>query len=331
MSVLRWIEYTCLLMFCAALVGCGAYGESAGEPSESEAADAAAESSAQSQSDATALTTFDPALDRKAARVSFIRRDQATSKFPGTKLNEAIFEYKLYSDDSVELDGKYTEFWSDGQSKFVDGEYKDNVRSGTRRYYHGNGGLAREVRFVNGQPDGSWIRFREDGSKEMEVSYKNGKKDGVWKFYTLVESEKTTDAKKPSDAVKEKSKDDSKESPKSAAAKPEAKVDDKKAPPAVRLASEGSFKEGRRDGLWITYHPNGQKAAETNVKGDRRDGKETTWYASGKKMLEAEYQNGLPHGVATMWNEQGDVILRREYKDGKLIPKSAKGTDQAAN
>jgi antitoxin component YwqK of YwqJK toxin-antitoxin module len=113
--------------------------------------------------------------------------------------------------------------------------------------------------------------------------------------------------------------------------KVDVKPDEKKGPPAVRLVTEGTYKDGRREGIWITYYNNGQKATESHVKNDRREGLETNWYPSGKKMLEADYANGVLHGTATMWNEQGDVILRREYKEGKLVPKSAKETDQAAN
>ena len=310
----RWIHPACLVLLCGLLAGCSAAGQSAAEPSSDAKTDSA--SAPATDVKPSASPTEAAATERKDDRVSFVKRDQGLTKFPGTKLNEAMFEYKLYSDGSRELDGKYTEFWSDGLSKFVDGEYKDNVRTGTRRYYHANGQLAREVKLIDGKPDGAWPRFREDGSKEMEVSYKSGKRDGTWKIYTSPQT--GGDAK------------GSKGSTKSPAPKAEAKPE-KKGPPESRLLTEGAYKEGRRDGAWITYHSNGQKAVESNFKADRKDGKEATWYPSGKKMLEAEYKNGVPHGVVTLWNEQGAVVHTREYKEGKLVPKSAKPTDQVAN
>ena len=317
MVSLRWLNVACLVLACAILVGCGAAEQSAGEQPSTSADSSSAAANTSADSKPSAPVTDVVAADRKDDRVSFVRRDQAITKFPGTKLNEAMFEFKLYSDGSRELDGKYTEFWSDGASKFVDGEYKDNIRTGTRKYYHATGELAREVKLIDGKPDGAWPRFREDGSKEMEVSFKNGKRDGLWKYYSSPEA----DAK----AKKERAKSSDQK------AEPKAEVKtDKKSPPEVRLVVEGTYKDGRRDGPWITYHPNGQKAAETLMKADRKDGKEQTWFPSGKKMLEAEYKNGLLHGIATMWNEQGAVVLTREYKEGKLLPKSAKPSDQAA-
>ena len=312
-----WINRACVVVSCVLIAGCGAAGQSASEQQSSD--DKPNSASASAADVKTPAPAADVATDRKDDRVSFVRRDQGIAKYPGTKLNEAMFEFKLYSDGSRELDGKYTEFWSDGLSKFVDGEYKDNVRTGTRRYYHSNGQLAREVKLVDGKPDGAWTRFREDGSKEMEVAYKAGKRGGTWKVYTKPETGEgdANDAK------------DTREPAKSADPKVEANPG-KKGPSEATLLTEGTYKNGRRDGAWITYYPNGQKAAESNFKDDRKDGREAAWYRSGKKQLEADYKNGVPHGAITMWNEQGVVVLTREYKDGKLVPKSAKSTDQAA-
>jgi antitoxin component YwqK of YwqJK toxin-antitoxin module len=308
MVLSRCVKWTVFALLGGSL-GCGGTQQSAGEQPG-----AAAESSSSGAATTPSVDKAAPSGTEVAAtteandeRVSFHSKNQGVAKFPGTKLNESIFEYKLYSDGSRKLDGKYTEFWSDGLSKFVDGEYSDNIRTGTRRYYHANGQLAREVKLIDGKPNGAWPRFREDGTKEMEVSYKNGKRDGVWRVYAAPQADVT-------------SKKESVKSPDAKAeAKPEVKAE-KKSPPEVRLVTEGTYKDGRRDGPWITYHPSGQKAAETLFKADRKDGKEQTWYPSGKKMLEAEYKNGLLHGVATMWNEQGAVVLTREYKEGKLVP-----------
>jgi antitoxin component YwqK of YwqJK toxin-antitoxin module len=316
----RCVNSTLFALLGGALVGCGSAQHSAGDQPDAKVEASGSASATPASADAgsaSPVTETAASAEPKDERVSFHSKNQGIAKFPGTKLNESIFEYKLYSDGSRKLDGKYTEFWSDGLSKFVDGEYVDNIRTGKRRYYHANGQLAREVTLSDGKPNGAWPRFREDGSKEMEVSYKSGKRDGVWRVYSSPQADAKS-KKEPAKSPDEKT-----------AAKAEVKTD-KKSPPDVRLVTEGTYQDGRRDGPWITYHPNGQKAAETIFKADRKDGKEQTWYPSGKKMLEAEYKNGLLHGVATMWNEQGAVVLTREYKEGKLVPKSAKPTDQAA-
>ena len=55
---------------------------------------------------------------------------------------------------------------------------------------------------------------------------------------------------------------------------------------------QGSFKNGKRDGPWVSYHPNGQ----LDYKGTYRDGKEdgpwVTYYGNGQLLSKGTYKNG---------------------------------------
>ncbi len=88
----------------------------------------------------------------------------------------------LLSDDSLENDGAYAEYYADGQ-KFVEGSYQQGVPSGPWQYWHPNGQPCKTVQFDNGQPDGQWDVFREDGTLRAQKNYRHGARHGRWLLY----------------------------------------------------------------------------------------------------------------------------------------------------
>ena len=111
-----------------------------------------------------------------------------------------------------------------------------------------------------------------------------------------------------------------------------------------KIKTEGSFKNGERDGEWIIYKW-GQKVAEGEYKNGKEDGKWTffeddppyhmtgkgffkdgnqvgKWtdgYENGQKRWEGTYKNGEQDGVWTYWSENGQKSEERTYKGGKRI------------
>ena len=55
---------------------------------------------------------------------------------------------------------------------------------------------------------------------------------------------------------------------------------------------EGSYKDGKKDGLWTTWYENGQKNSERTYKDNKRDGLWTEWYENGQKKSEGTWKNG---------------------------------------
>ena len=56
--------------------------------------------------------------------------------------------------------------------------------------------------------------------------------------------------------------------------------------------SEGSYKNGKKDGLWTLWYLNGQKYREETYKDGKYDGKWTTWHDNGQKWFEGTYKDG---------------------------------------
>ena len=93
---------------------------------------------------------------------------------------------------------------------------------------------------------------------------------------------------------------------------------------------EGSYKDGKKNGLWTDYHENGQKKSEGNHKDGKLDGLWTNWYANGQKSSEITYKNGKQYiirtykdgkreGFWTWWYANGQKFYEDVYKDGELI------------
>ena len=81
---------------------------------------------------------------------------------------------------------------------------------------------------------------------------------------------------------------------------------------------EGSYKDGKKDGLWTDYYENGQKRSVETYKDGRKDGLYTYWHED-VLMYEGTYKNGKEDGLWTRWYENGQKMTVRTYKDEELI------------
>ena len=65
--------------------------------------------------------------------------------------------------------------------------------------------------------------------------------------------------------------------------------------------SEGTYKDGKEDGLWTGWYDNGQKEIEGAFKDGKPDGLSTLWYENGQKRQEGTENEW------TYWNEDGSL------------------------
>ena len=69
---------------------------------------------------------------------------------------------------------------------------------------------------------------------------------------------------------------------------------------------EGTYKDGKENGLHIMWWNNGQKRGELNYKDGEIDGLWTWWYENGQKRKETTYKDGK-YISKKEWNEDGSV------------------------
>ena len=85
-------------------------------------------------------------------------------------------------------------------------------------------------------------------------------------------------------------------------------------------ASEGTYFNGKEDGLWTYWYENGQKRWEGTVKNGQRKGLWTYWHENGQKGSEVTYMGREEAGLQTnfhldkeCWNEYGNICECDEY------------------
>jgi len=83
------------------------------------------------------------------------------------------------------------------------------------------------------------------------------------------------------------------------------------------LETKGRYKNGKRDGLWIDYHENGQIWYQGEFKNGEPHGVFIGFYPNGITATKRTYKNGLIEGLSESFTENGRLELRVNYKNGK--------------
>jgi antitoxin component YwqK of YwqJK toxin-antitoxin module len=174
-----------------------------------------------------------------------------------------------YSDDRIENDGTYREYFPNEQV-FVEGEYVKGEQQGKWIYWHDNGQQCRVVNYQNGLPDGSWEVFRVDGTLEGKRSFKIGKRDGEWTNYESTGKQQLNfynyQNGQPHGVWNEWF-------------------------PSGQQKRAMQFKNGQREGKAIEWNETGNKKAEANYKDGKFHGTIVQWSADGEKFIQ-EFDQG---------------------------------------
>ncbi|MDP6793950.1 MAG: hypothetical protein QGG00_01035 [Verrucomicrobiota bacterium] len=84
---------------------------------------------------------------------------------------------------------------------------------------------------------------------------------------------------------------------------------------------EGTFVDGKQQGVWTYYHENGQRYRTGNYVNGRADGQWVIWREDGSKWSEQTYINGQLNGVETRWHPNGQKQSESTWQGGKTISK----------
>lgn len=192
-----------------------------------------------------------------------------------------------YSDDRLESNGLYREFYENGQL-FAEGEYEKNKMTGKWTYYHSNGEVAKTVNYLAGKPDGVVETRDESGKLLSRQEYKAGVRAGEWTRFLINPSKSSAEG----DAAK-------------AGAEP------------VQVREE-HYADGKPDGVWKSWGPTGKPLQQASFKAGERDGVLIEWDAAGEKRVEAAFVAGKRQGLTRVWTTDGKVI-EQQYEDDKVV------------
>ena len=83
------------------------------------------------------------------------------------------------------------------------------------------------------------------------------------------------------------------------------------------LSGRATWKNGKMNGPFETWHPNGAKLGVGSFKNGQLHGKQTVWYPSGALQAEQEYIDGMAIGKRIEWYESGQKKSEHNYQAGK--------------
>lgn len=98
------------------------------------------------------------------------------------------------------------------------------------------------------------------------------------------------------------------------------------------LITEGTYKEGRKQGLFKIYSKfDGKLKEEKSYKEGKLDGTSKTYFTTGKVETEKGYRMGKEHGKHLSYESDGTLRMDHNYKDGRQVGKQytfMKGTHE---
>jgi len=80
---------------------------------------------------------------------------------------------------------------------------------------------------------------------------------------------------------------------------------------------QGSFKNGKREGYWISYHENGQLWYEGKFKSGKQEGASVGYHDNGQLQYKGNYKNFGPEGAWVFYWNNGQLESKGNYKNGK--------------
>lgn len=80
-----------------------------------------------------------------------------------------------------------------------------------------------------------------------------------------------------------------------------------------QMQMDGEYKDGKRNGLWISWYMNGNKWSEGSFKNGKSDGKRVTYFENGKVRYEGEYKNDLRTGKWRFFDETGKLLTEQDF------------------
>ncbi len=204
----------------------------------------------------------------KVAAPTIVSREPVRDKYDSGKMRVER-EIAKYSDNHIEADGFYREYYPSGQI-FVDGQFKKGRQEGDWTYYYESGKENRKATYKNGQPHGAWEIRRADGTLSAKRGFHEGLRDGEWIIYD------ETGEKPLREEHYDKGKKDGTW---------------KVWFPSGKVRQEVVFKQDKQEGMSVEWGEDGKKRAEISYKDGKPDGTATAWLPDGRTVVQ-EFKDG---------------------------------------
>lgn len=145
------------------------------------------------------------------------------------------------------------------------------VPDGHNVFYHPNGKIASEGTMKDGKPDGYWKTYNDKGILIAEGNRLNFELDSTWNFYN----------------------------------------------DSAKLILQINYKEGKKDGIRRTFRKD--EVVEENFSNDIKQGLTITYFPDGKIKQTVNFTNGVEDGIAREFSHDGTIISLIEYRKGFIV------------
>lgn len=175
--------------------------------------------------------------------------------------------------------GKFIYYYPGGKVRAV--MIHDEVKPRTvAYYYHENDTLAAYGIYRSEKKDSIWVNFLDSGWPSSKEEYKNGELNG--ERTTYYGPEVSTDG-------------------------------------SQHVLRKSNFKNGRLDGAFIEYFPDGVVKEKGEYKNGVPNGVIVKNHPNGKMMIKERWKNRQKHGWWVTYDESGKELGRKYYREGQEL------------
>lgn len=296
--------------------------------------------------------------DMKVSLEGTFRDDKKHGYFKEYDKEGNLTSIKKYINDTEQIEAPEitnlkikTDYYPDGKIKTI-GSYKGETPEGIRREYNEEGEISKAYIFKSGiitaegivdeegDKQGDWKTFYEDGTLKSVGKYKNDKPVGRWKYFyqnSTIESEGIYTQKGTPDGEWKWFYEDGSlhrvENYINGLEDGEYIEYDETGKLIVKgnyemgleegkwlvdfgyYKEEGEYKGGSKFGNWKSFYDNGKLRFDLNYIDNNLNGTNKWYWYSGTLKEQTSYRNGKKEGDQIFFNEDGTVFLTITYKN----------------
>ncbi|MCW3072473.1 MAG: tetratricopeptide repeat protein [Bacteroidetes bacterium] len=233
--------------------------------------------------------------------------------------NGHIMEKSTFKENN--RSGKYESYYNYPEKTLKsEATYEKGIAVGEFKSYYRNGKQDEIGSYKkNGNKDGLWKEFYDNGSLRSEENFSDGKWDGSSKYYDdagrmieeyiykndILQEYKAYD---PTGKVVYQNKKDGKNN-----------YDAQLYYSNANKKREGRVQGGKLTGVWKDYNMNGFITSEDNYAAGKKDGKSVTYHENGKVKAETDYSEGETNGYYREYFKNGKMRMEGAYIMDKEI------------
>jgi antitoxin component YwqK of YwqJK toxin-antitoxin module len=214
---------------------------------------------------------------------------ECENQYSGPFVSEATFA-------DGQLHGTWTIVSVKTRQKIIEWEFEQGQRHGRATWWYPNGQRCREMTFKKGLPEGDYVRWSPDGRVLTRSAFIEGRE-------LLKQAEWYSSGQKRA------------EGPMLLPRGPNFEFDWWNG--TVQTTPPATDQPAAKHGLWVEWHPGGQKEAEGHFEHDRPVGKFVWWYENGQRKAEGHYTAGAKDGDWTYWHANGMKESQVAYRAGE--------------